>query len=809
MKGAYSSPDALLYRYTQQLLFPDTTYGVDSGGDPQRIPDLTYEQFKAFHATLYHPSNARIFFYGDDPPAERLRLMADWLDAFEPIAIDSTVALQPHFDRPGRMVRSFAASADNRKAMVTVSWMLGETPDPETALGLNILEHMLIGTPAAPLRKALIDSGLGDDLAASGLNDGLRQYFFSVGMKGIAVENAEAIETLILETLHRLAAEGIDPNTVAASLNTIEFLLRENNTGSLPRGLALMFRALGTWLYDGDPLAHLAFEQPLNAVKARIAAGERYFETLIRTLILDNAHRNTLLLQPDPEQAEREAAAERARLDAVRAAMSAEEVQAVVELTHQLKAMQEQPDAPEDLARIPSLTLADLDRRNKPIPSELLAHNETPILYHDIFTNGIVYLDLGLNLRMLPQDLLPYVGLFGRALTEMGTATEDFVQLSQRIGRSTGGIYATSFTSLTSVGEESATWLMLRGKAAVDQADELLAILRDVLLTVRLDDRERFRQIVLKAKAGKESSLAPSGHSIVATRLRAAFNVADWAAEQMGGISNLFFLRELVQQIDADWPAVLAKLEAVRAALVNRATMVGNVTLDAANWASFAPKLNGFLEALPATEAAPARWSPVYGSGGEGLIIPAQVNYVGKAGNLYQLGYRYHGSAAVINRFLQTSWLWDKVRVQGGAYGGFCSFDRLSGIFSYGSYRDPNLLGTLAVYDQTGAFLRQVALNETDLTRSIIGAINDMDAYQLPDARGYTALVRHLTGVTDAERQRIRDEVLATSAADFRAFADVLDGLRDSALVVVMGAQQAIEAANAARDGLLTPVKVL
>lgn len=285
MKGAFSSPDRMLAEYSRHSLFPDTTYGLQSGGHPQHIPDLTYAQFKTFHQSYYHPSNARIFFYGDSPAEDRLRLVNDYLEDFEPLEIDSAVRLQPCFDQPKHIEHFYAVSQDagaGKKDMVTVNWLLAETSDPETNLALHVLEHILIGMPASPLRKALIDSGLGEDLAGVGLEDELRQMYFSTGLKGINVQSANQVEALILQTLTRLAEEGIDPHTIEAALNTIEFRLRENNTGDFPRGLLLMLRSLTAWLYNGDPLALLAFEAPLASIKARLADDGTYFEDMIR-----------------------------------------------------------------------------------------------------------------------------------------------------------------------------------------------------------------------------------------------------------------------------------------------------------------------------------------------------------------------------------------------------------------------------------------------------------------------------------------------------------------------------------------------
>ncbi|UCF56992.1 MAG: insulinase family protein, partial [Deltaproteobacteria bacterium] len=396
MKGAYSSPDSLLAEYSRQSLFPNNSYGFDSGGNPKQIPNLTFEQFKAFHEKYYHPSNARVWFYGDDDPEKRLHLANNYFKNFERLEIDSTVQLQRPFDGPRELSRSFPAGGDDgSKGMVTLNWLLKETTDRESNLAFHILEYILLGMPGSPLRKALIDSKLGEDLAGEGLGSELRQMYFSTGLKGIDLKDADKIEALILDTLTRLATEGIDPHTVEAALNTIEFNLRENNTGHFPRGLGLMLRALTTWVYEEDPLALIAFEAPLEAVKSRLASKEFFFEEMIDRWFLDNAHRTTLMLKPDEELAKREEKAERKKLGEIRKAMSPAHLQEAITNTSELKHVQETPDSPEALATIPTLRLGDLDKRNKIIPLTFLEQEKTPILYHDLFTNGIAYLDLG------------------------------------------------------------------------------------------------------------------------------------------------------------------------------------------------------------------------------------------------------------------------------------------------------------------------------------------------------------------------------------------------------------------------------
>ena len=812
MKGAYSSPDNVLYRYAARSLFPDNAYGFDSGGDPAEIPNLTYEQFKTFHATYYHPSNARIFFYGDDDPVERLRLLDERLRRFDRIHVNGAVELQPAFVAPKRFVYPYNVAADTdvkMKSMVQLNWLLPENNDPDLMLDLTILSFSLLGMAAAPMRKKLMDAGLGEDLTGGGLSTGRRQMTFAVGIKGVDPAAVDQVEPLILSALTELAQNGIDPEMIEAAINTIEFDLRENNTGSYPRGLSLFFRTLSTWLYDLDPLLFLAYTAPLAALKTRIQQDDAYWQKLLQHYLLDNTHRTAVTLEPDTQHNQRLEAAEKARLVSARQEMNEGDLQQVIEKTRTLKHLQERQDDPEALAALPMLTLNDLEKTIKTLPLEVNALGSGQLLYHDLFTNGILYLNVGFDLHALRQDLLPYVHLFGRALTEMGTAQEDFVKLQQRIGRKTGGIWHSILVGKGRHQPQTNAWFFVNGKATVAQSGDLLAILRDILLTVKLDDQERFRQIALKAKARNEAGLVPSGHSVVSGRLRAGFTEADWLDEEMGGVNYLFFLRRLVTEIETNWPAVLAKLEEVRQTLFNRTNLICNVTLDSENWRQVQPNLQEFVAALPIGAPNYPGWTPTLERNNEGLVVAAQVNYVGKGANLYDLGYRYHGSSSVITNFIRTSWLWDKIRMQGGAYGAFCSFGRQSGVLTFLSYRDPNLLNTLDIYDQTADVLRKADLSDKELTRNIIGAIGAMDSYQLPDAKGYTSMVRYLLDESDAERQQIRDEVLSTSLADFQHFADVLDEVKRYGTVVVMGSQSTLDAVNAERNGWLKLTKVM
>ncbi|MDM8526966.1 insulinase family protein [Anaerolineales bacterium HSG24] len=816
MKGAYSAPERLMYNYSKEALMPDTPYGVDSGGDPQVIPNLTYEQFKAFYDIFYHPSNAFIYFYGDDDPTKRLEILDAYLNDFEAKDVsDTAISLQQPFTEPKEIVYPYAASEEDTKAtksMVTLNWLLPENNNPQLSLALSILSHVVLRTNASPLRKALLDSGLGEDVMGGGASSTYRQLTFSTGMKGVKRADVPQVEQLIIDTLAQIAEQGIEPDMLEAAMNTIEFRMREYNTGGFPRGLAIMLDALTTWLHGYDPLKQITFETPLSAVKQALQDNPRYLEGLISEHLLNNSHRVTTILEPSMELKQQIEADEEATLAQVKANFSDAELEAVIESTKQLQLAQETPDSAEALAMIPSLKLSDIDKKNKPLPVELFEKKGYDLLHHDLFTSGIVYLEVGFNFHSIPQDLLPYFPLFSDALFDIGTETEDYVKLSQRIGRKTGGVQNLELISNQKDSPESVTWLFVRGKCTMAQVDDLLAIIRDVLLTVKLDNQDRFRQMVLEEKAHRESIVVPGGHSFVNTRIRARFSEAGWLNEHIGGVSYLFFLRRLVDEVENDWPGVVAKLERIRQIVINRNAALCNITIDADNWHQIEPKLTDFMDSLPAQPYQPAKWDrseyPIVAA--EGLTAAgAQINYVGKAVNLYDLGYQFHGSMSVINNYLQTTYLWEKVRIQGGAYGAFSSFDKNSGVFSYLSYRDPNLLETLTTYDQADQFLRHLNLNEDQLTKSIIGVIGNIDTYRLPDAKGYMSMIRHLLNYSEAEHQQYREEILATTTDHFHALAEVLAEANKVGLVALLGSADAIQAVNETQGGeWLTITKV-
>ncbi|XP_022560713.2 presequence protease 2, chloroplastic/mitochondrial [Brassica napus] len=818
MKGVYSQPDNILGRITQQALCPENTYGVDSGGDPKDIPKLTFDKFKEFHCQYYHPSNARIWFYGDDDPVQRLKVLSEYLDMFDasPARDSSKVEPQKLFSGPRRIVEKYPAGGDGdlkKKHMVCLNWLLSEKPlDLQTQLALGFLDHLMLGTPASPLRKILLESGLGEALVNSGVEDELLQPQFSVGLKGVSDDKVQKVEELIMSTLRKLADEGFDTDAVEASMNTIEFSMRENNTGSSPRGLSLMLQSIGKWIYDMDPFEPLKYEEPLKTLKARIAeeGSKAVFSPLIEKFILNNPHCVTIEMQPDPEKASQEEVEEKNILQKVKASMTDEELAELARATEELRLKQETPDSPEALKCVPSLNLSDIPKKPTYVPTEVGDVNGVKVLRHDLFTNDILYTEVVFDMGALRHELLPLVPLFCQSLLEMGTQDMSFVQLNQLIGRKTGGITVYPFTSSVWGSDVPCSKIIVRGKSMVGRAEDLFNLMNCVLQEVRFTDKQRFKQFISQSRARMENRLRGSGQGIAAARMDAMLNAAGWMSEQMNGLSYIEFLHTLEQKVDQDWEGISSSLEEIRTSLLSKNGCIVNMTADGKSLTSTEKFVGKFLDSLPEKPSGgQVTWDARVPLRNEAIVIPTQVNYVGKAGNIYSSGYKLDGSSYVISKHIGNTWLWDRVRVSGGAYGGFCDFDSHSGVFSFLSYRDPNLLKTLDIYDGTGDFLRGLDVDEDTLTKAVIGTIGDVDSYQLPDAKGYSSLLRHLLNVTDEERQIRRAEILSTSLKDFKEFAEAVDSVRDKGVAVAVASQEDIDAANKERSDFFEVKKAL
>lgn len=795
MKGAFSAPESVLERHSLRALFPDTPYSLESGGDPEVIPELSFAAFRDFHRRFYHPSNARFFFWGDDPEEKRLEILSELLApyAFCPEARPE-LPLQPAFSAPRSLCLPYAAGKGD-KALFTLNWALpgaGLKPEEvELSLGLAMLDHALLGMPASPLRRALLESGLGEDLAGNGLNQELHQAIFSIGLKGMEEGKAAEAQALILRVLEDLACGGLPEAAAEAAVNSVEFALRENNTGSFPAGLSVWLRSLSAWLYSDDPadgaaLAPLRFEAPLRAIKAR--QGGAYFAGLIQRFFLDNPHRASVLLRPDVRLAGKQALAERRRLQAKLAGLSAADKAALTEASARLKRLQSTPDSPEVLACLPRLAVNDLPRQGKEIAQER-RDGSASVYFHPQPTGGVSYLELRLEAGDLPVGSLPLLPMLGRAMLEMGNKRRDRVELNMEIARKTGGMEAELDIFARLSDGRPLPCLRLSGKSAPDKIAHLFNLSAELLKETDLDKPEQFRRMLLEEKARLEYGLVPAGHLAVARRLRSCLSPCGYLAEESGGIGYLERIRALRLQVEEDWPALLRALEETRSLLLARGRASFSLTAEQDLLPALLSGAEALALALPQQERVPeadytARRRPALP---EALLIPARVNYVGLGMNLYAAGYVYHGSAQVILKYLRAGWLWEQVRMLGGAYGAMAGLDRASGDLFMVSYRDPNIGATLQCFRACAERLTRLTPDRGELEAAIVGAVGELDAHLLPEAKGREAYRRAVIGDTEEGRARLREQLLGTTAEDFRRFGLVLEAALPQAVLAAMG----------------------
>lgn len=803
MKGVYSQADSMLAEKSQQAVFPDNLYSLDSGGNPEVIPELTWRDFRAFHDRYYHPSNAKFFFWGDDPEEKRLEIVANAVGAAKKRPEAPSVPLQKTFGKPRRLEGFYPAEKGEKRALFTINWLLPERGNVLEALKMEMLEHILEGMPGSPLRRALIESGLGEDTTGCGLETDLRQMYYSTGLKGIEPENVAAAEELIFAALKELVENGIPAPVAQSAFNSVEFAYRENNSGRFPRGLAAMVQALSTWLYGGNPLDALAWEKPLNEIREKMAAGKKIFEEAIRKYFLENPHRITVTLLPDSSLAAKRLALENDSIAKTMASLSQGEVERLEKIAEELRDEQLKPDSPEDLAKIPSLAVNDMPRENKKIASAE-KRGRINVLRHDIPANGILYANLLLPVKKLPTRLLPYIPLFCRSLVEWGTRKESYADLGLKIGSLTGGVGAAPIPGMNINKKQPFLYIGVQGKVVESHIDDLFGIFSEILLDAQDDPaiiRDRLGRMILEEKARMEYGLQAAGNATVSMRIRSHYRPDQAFTEKFAGVSQLRFLRELETSIAREPEKVMADFFQLRNAVFASSGALLDLTGDGSLIEKGMAKGEAMLAQLPESpvaaggeiiaESKPLADLPL----AEAFITQGQVNYVGKGANLYDLGYSYNGSVNVILRWLRMGPLWENVRVAGGAYGAGCSLDKAGGTFVCASYRDPNVEETLAVYDRLGSFLHNFTPSQNQLSQAIVGAVGDMDMYLLPDAKGARALAWHLAGETDETRQKTREEILSTTVKDFRGFAEVLNETARKGAICVTGGEKTAEAA--------------
>ncbi|HAJ27573.1 MAG TPA: hypothetical protein DCG53_10080 [Syntrophus sp. (in: bacteria)] len=815
MKGAYSSPDNLMYKAIQENLFPDTIYRFDSGGNPADIPNLTYEQFKEFHQAYYSPSNARIFIYGDIPTGEHLLFLQEMLKDFGRISLDSSIPTQERWSSPRAVKDVFPIGREDDphgKAIANMAWLLTENTDEETVILLQVISGVLVGSAAGALRKALIDSGLGQDLSpVTGFERDYKQVVFAVGLRGTEAQKGEAIESLILDTLARVVREGVDKELIEGTLHQIEFRGREIIRQNYPYGIVLMNRVFHTWMYDGDPLHSLNFPGLIDIIRRKWQKNPSLFEDLIQKWLIDNPHRILSVMEPSPTCMETWEGAFRKKMAGIKDSLVKNEQERIRQEVRELKVFQTEPDPPSAVATLPRLKITDIGGKTENIPGKLVSMDNTMGMTHDLFTNGISYLDLAFDISAIPDDLQPYLPLLGKFITQMGAAGMGYEDMSKRIALKTGGIRCSLNAGL--IMNQGRSWqeMIFRLKTLNRHIPDAINILSDLLCAGDLTDQRRMQDLLMEKKNRFHASIVPSGH-LFARRLAASnLSVSAWRDEQWHGKTQLRSLKQMADELDENREGFLEKLLHLKREVFRKDRLTFNLTAEEGGLTTMSDNLAPLVARFPSGSLAenikPPRLEPV----NRGVAIPAQVSYVARALPAPSYGHSDTAALMVASRYLSNGYLYKQIRVQGGAYGGMSSYDPMVGVFSFLSYRDPHILRTLKVYDDAITALNQQNISQEDLDKAVIGTVGIMDRPMDPSNKGYTAMIRHLSGLTDAYRQTLRDEILSMTIKKLgEASACFLDKSRESSSIAVFSSEEHLQSVNSALEGnklLLEPLE--
>ena len=791
MKGVYSDPEELLSECSVSSLFPDTAYRFESGGDPVHIPELSYEDFCRFHKRLYHPSNSYIFLYGNVDMEERLRFLDQaYLAGYERIETDSAIALQQPFEERRELSLTYPVSEEEDaedRSYYSLQWAVGDIEDTRLMNAFDVLETVLLAAPGAPLKQALLDAGLAGDVSG-GFLAYLRQPLFTVVARDGADDKREAFRDLVLETLEKLANEGLNPRSLEAAISSREFQRREADFGGLSKGLIYGLGILDSWLYDGtDPFRHLRFEADFAFLREHLSDG--YFEGLIRRYLLNNPHASLVEMKPEPGKAEKDAEALRQKLKAYKDSLSEEEIGALIEQNKALKAYQEEAESAEVRRCVPHLTKADLRRTIRPFENREQPLGPARLIWRPAQTAGIVYADLLFPLENVPPRLYPYLGLLKACFAAVSTEKRDYRTLYDDLQSDLGG-WSMDVSVLQPLQGEWQPFASVSFKALAVRWEAALRLIREICLESLFDDEKRLQEIVSSLVIGQRQLFLQAGHAAARSRASSYFSGAACFMEQIQGLDHFRFTSGLLQQFEEKKEELKAALQELSRLVFTGDGLILNLTCGEEAF----PALTGPLGALAADlPSDPARRfeKPVPRKKNEGIMTTGSVGYVAQCGSFAKAG-PYTGALRVLNSLLSTEYLWQKLRVLGGAYGAMCSFG-VTGSSFFASYRDPNIRSTKAAYQGVPAYLRELELPEETLENFIISTVGGMDFPYTPSVQGSMDFRNYLCGVTAEFLQKERDEVIGCTAKDLKALAPYVEEILKADCFCTFGSSVKIE----------------
>lgn len=795
MKGAFSSPEGVLEREILNSLYPDTTYANESGGDPEAIPNLKYSEFLDFHSRYYHPSNSYIFLYGDCDMVQKLTwLDENYLSKYDCLPVDSEVRTQKAFTETREIVREYSVSEEEGtedKTYLSYNKSVGDTMDKKLYLAMQVLEYVLLSMPGAPLKQALLDAEIGRDIMSS-YDNGVKQPIFSIIAKEANEDQKEAFVEVIESTLRKLAEEGLDEKALRAGINYFEFRYREADFGSYPAGLMYGLQAFDSWLYDDNSVfLHLEALDTFAFLKEQADKG--YFEGLIRTYLLENPHASIVMIRPKKGLTAKQEELLEKRLREYKDSLDKEQIGKLIAFTKHLKEYQSEPSPQEDLEKIPLLERKDIGKEALPFQNEVHLVEDVKVVHHDLFTNGIGYVNLMFRANEIPRRLVPYLGLLKAVLGNVDTEHYTYGEFATELNLHTGGISCgvNSYESLKKPGEYQAMF-EVRCKALYEELPKAFDMIEEMLLTSKLRDKKRLTEVSAETRSRLQMAFMTSGHSMAALRAMSYFSESSCFSDETGGVAFYEFMEKAEADLKENWEQIAEELEELMKCLFRKENLTISYTAEGKSLDAMKEQVEELIPKLYQEPEPKENWTLHVERKNEGLKTSSQIQYVARAGSFRAAGLPYTGALSVLRTIMSYDYLWNNVRVKGGAYGCMNNYTRNGSAYMM-SYRDPNLEKTNQIFEESVGYTENFEVSERDMTKYIIGTVSNLDTPLNPNAKGARSMGAWLMGLDYETVQRERDQVLSCECEDIRALAPYLKAMLSSNNLCVIGNEKRLE----------------
>ena len=794
MKGAFSSPEQILFRLIQKTMFPDTAYGTESGGDPDCIPDLTYEQFLDFHRRYYHASNSYIYLYGDMDIEERLIWMDEnYLCHFENEPVDSAIKMQAPFGELREVTEEYSISeeeTEEEKTYLSYNTVVGTILDKELYMAFQVLDFVLLEMPGAPLKQALLDKGLGKDVFSSYDNGILQPVFSIVAKNGEASRKDEFVAT-IKEALQTIMEKGIDKKALQGAINYFEFRVKEADFGSYPKGLVYGLQILDSWLYDdSQPFMHICTEDTFAFLKEQVETG--YYEELIEKYILNNEHSAVVMVTPKVGLTAKKEKELADKLQAYKDSLSKEEIQKLIDDTKKLHEYEETPSTKEEIEAIPLLSREDIDRKARLLYNEEKELCGIKTLHHKMYTNEIAYLKLSFDISDMGEKAA-YLGLLSTVLGYVDTKNYSYSELSNEMNIHTGGIGAaiSIYNSVASEDHYTACF-EIRTKVLYEKLSKAMELIAEIMNHTIMDDEKRLREIIAESKSRLEMRMMGRGNAVAVRRAMAYFSESDLFEDLSGGVGYYDFIADIDKNFEERKTDLIAQLKELVSCIFRKDNLLLSITASEEGYELLEKEMYQLMPVLENSKKLENMNSLVPEQKNEGFKTPGQVQFVARCGSWKDAVPEYSGSFKVLRMILEYDYLWNNIRVKGGAYGCGCGFS-YDGKGYFASFRDPNLKETDEIYKHVFEYVKEFEADERDITKYIIGTISGMDTPLNPSAKGARSFGAYMCGVDQAFLQKEREQILDTTPDIIRGFADMTKAIYDAGNICVVGSESKVE----------------